>query len=234
MVSVMRLRRWLPAAATVVVTLGVCRVACADSLSPYVWFWPGVVSITPFYAFPASLLAALVERPFLAAGGIRRRALVVSLQANFVSALVGILMLPFGWPALYLAGPLWCAAAFGVSCWVEAAYVRRFSKAISWGWIVAANVISSALLMTIPPFTLGNRNRGLAWALAPFETSLIVSSLLASVAIFLASFAWRVPREEPLDSPDAHASASRESSREAEPLVVELAPSPGAIEEPRA
>jgi hypothetical protein len=192
----MKPARWLTGCATVAVVMGVCRVACANSISPYVWFWPGVVSIYLAYAFPASLLAAFVERPFLTAGGIDRRALVVSLRANFLSAVIGLLLFPIGEPALYAIGPLWCLMAFGISCIVEIVYVRRFSEEFRWGWAVGGNAASSFLLMIIPPFTLALKQSHpeLAWSLKPYEMSMVWWSLGLSVGVFLLSFAWPVPR----------------------------------------
>lgn len=192
----MKPARCLIGCATVAVVMCVCRVACANSISPYVWFWPGVVSIYFPYAFPASLLAAFVERPFLTAGGIDRRALVVSLRANFLSAVIGLLLFPIGEPTFYVIGPLWCFMAFGISCLVEIAYVSRFSEGFRWGWAVGGNAVSSLLLMVIPPFAfvLKQSHPELAWSLEPYEESMMWWTLGLSVAVFLLSFAWPVPR----------------------------------------
>lgn len=194
----MKAARWLAVCVTVAVVMGVCRVAHANSISPYVWFWPGVVSIYLPYAFPASLLAAFVERPFLTAGGIDRRSLVISLRANFLSAVIGLLLFPIGEPALYLTGPLWCLMAFGISCVVEIRYVRRFSEGFRWGWAIGGNTASSLLLMIIPPFTLVLKQSypALAWSLEPYEMSMVWGSLGLSIGVFLLSFACPVPRAE--------------------------------------
>ncbi|MHB1037468.1 MAG: hypothetical protein ACYC35_18825 [Pirellulales bacterium] len=181
----------------VVVAFGVCGVAHANSIAPYVWFWPGIVSITLVYAFPASVLAAFLERPFLTAAGLNRRALVLSLRANFVSAVVGILLVPVGYPALYAIGPLWCLAAFGVSCAVELAYLRRFFPRLAWGWVVGGNAVSSIVLMALPPITLAIKEHyaRLAWSLEPHETWLNCVCLVGSLALFLTSFACPVRRD---------------------------------------
>jgi hypothetical protein len=174
-------------------TLGVCRVARADSLSPYVWFWPGVVSITLVYAFPASLLAAMIERPFLTAAGLKRNTLVFSLRANLLSTIAGIMLIPIGYPAFYAIGPFWCLAAFGVSCVVEIVYLRRFShQRFTRGFIIAGNAVSSAVLMMIPTIAVAIKqgHPRLAWSLEPHQTWMTGSALAASVGVFLASFAW--------------------------------------------
>lgn len=190
--NTMIVNRWFTASAALAITLGVCRVAHANSLSPYVYFWPGIISITLVYAFPASLLAAFIERPFLTAAGIKRYPLVLSLRANFVSTIVGILLIPIGYPALYTIGPLWCLAAFGISCIVEISYFRRFShQSFTSGWAVGGNAVSSAVLMTLPPIaiTITHDYYRLAWSLEPHQTWMTLSALGVSVALFLASFA---------------------------------------------
>ena len=195
----MKPARWLTACATVAVVMGVCRVANANSISPYVWFWPGVVSIYLPYAFPASLLAAFVERPFLTAGGIDRRASGGLPASQLPDAVIGLLLFPIGEPALYVIGPLWCLMAFGISCVIEIVYVRRFSEGFRWGWAVGGNAASSFLLMIIPPFTFALKQSypELAWSLEPYEMSMMWWSLGLSVAVFLLSFAWPVPRGKP-------------------------------------
>ena len=222
----MTLRRWFTAFVTAGATLGMCRIAYANSISPYVWFWPGVVSITLIYAFPASLLAAFVERPFLTAGGIKHRPLVLSLRANFLSTLVGLLLIPIGWPALYTIGPLWCVVAFGVSCAVEVFYLRRFShQAFRWGWAVGANVVSSIILIMLPPvaLTIKQNYYRLAWSLEPHEMWLTWSSLAVSITAFVASFALPVRREAIEPSPDSDDMAAPTLDKvEAEDASVEI------------
>jgi hypothetical protein len=177
--------------------LGVCGVARADSISPYVFFWPGVISIMLVYAFPASVLAAFLERPFLTAAGINHRALILSLRANFLSAVVGILLIPVGFFAIFAfqIGLLWCLFSFAVSCTVEIAYLRRFPDRLAWGWVIAGNAFSSVVLMLLPPIAMVIKQNyyRLAWSLEPHETWLKWASLASSLALFLISFAWRVP-----------------------------------------
>jgi len=186
-------RRWLTVLTGLILVLGVCRVACANSLSPYIYFWPGVISISFVYAFPASLLAAFLERPFLTAAGIRRSALVFSLRANFLSTVVGILLVPIGQPALFTIGPLWSVVAFGVSCVVEIFYLRRYSgQRFTWGRVIGGNAVSSVVLMVLPPIGLiiGQAYMKWGWSFESHEGWLTWSAMAASVAVFLASFKW--------------------------------------------
>jgi hypothetical protein len=209
--------------------MGVCRIAHANSISPYIWFWPGVVSIYLPYAFPASLLAAFIERPFLTAGGIDRRALVISLRANFLSAVIGLLLFPIGEPALYVIGPLWCLMAFGISCIVEIVYVLRFSEEFRWGWAVGGNAASSFLLMIIPPLTLALKQGypKLAWSLKTYEMSMMWWALGLSVGVFLLSFVWPVPRgnlrssavESQSQQQESAAPAGRHAESTPEPVI---------------
>ena len=220
----MNSRRLLTTFATLALTLGVCRAAHANSLSPYVYFWPGIISITLVYAFPASLLAAFIERPFLTAAGITRRPLVLSLRANFVSTLAGILLIPIGYPALYTIGPLWCLAAFGVSCLVEISFLRRYShQSLATGWAVAGNAVSSAVLMILPPIAIAIRqnNYQLAWSLEPHEPWMALSSLCVSVAVFLAGFAIPVASKNEAVSSKADTSTSGDVESEREPIEME-------------
>jgi hypothetical protein len=201
--------RWFTAFAALAITLGFCSVAHANTIAPYVYFWPGIISVMLVYAFPASLLAAFIERPFLTAAGIKRRPLVLSLRANFVS-IVGILLIPIGLPALYTIGPFWCLVAFSVSCIVEIFYLRRFShQLVTWGWVVAGNVISSAALMTLPPiaFAIKQYNYQLASSIEPHQVWMTLSSIGVSVFLFLASFAMRVVAKPETVSIDSNVGA---------------------------
>ena len=189
-------------------------------------FWPGIISITLVYAFPASLLAAFIERPFLTAAGIKCRPLVLSLRVNFVSTIAGILLIPIGYPALYTIGPLWCLVAFGVSCVVEIFCLRRFShQSFTWGWAVAGNAVSSAVLMILPPIAIAIRqnNNQLAWSLEPHETWMGLSSLGVSLALFLASFAFPVAakNEAVSTNSDTRTSTSGDVESDGEPIEME-------------
>ena len=185
-------RLWLVASAGMVLVLSLAGNAWANSLSPYVWFWPGIITVGLGYAFPASLLAAFLERPFVTLAGIRQHSLVVSLRANFLSTLVGILLTPIGYPALYVIGPLWCLVAFAISCVIETCYLRRFRAELRVGWIVAGNAVSSGFLMAIPPiaFELGTHHYSLVLFLKPHQIWLEGTTSLASLVFFVMSFVF--------------------------------------------
>jgi fucose 4-O-acetylase-like acetyltransferase len=183
----MAVRRWFMSFLATSIVLGASGVAYADAISPYAFFWSGVGTINPILAFPASLLAAFVERPFLTAAGLEGRALVLSLRANFLSAIVGIVLIPVAIPALYVLGPFWYLAAFVTSVVVEGEYLRRFDARL--GLPVA--FVSSVLLLGIEPAaTVIDANYEAADQLmAPHGLWLTCVSLVVSLAVFLSSFA---------------------------------------------
>jgi hypothetical protein len=190
--------------------LGVCRLAQANTISPYVYYWPGIVSVMPVYAFPASLLAAFLERPFLTAAGVARRPLVLSLRANFFSTIVGVLFVPLADVLLYVIGPLWCVVAFGISisCVVEISYLRGFAQGDCRRWIlVAGNAASSGTLMVLSVVTasIGDAHRHWARSLESHHDWLMWCSLGASLAVFLGGLFWPVPRNLRFEPPQPEA-----------------------------
>jgi len=192
----MRIRRKLGLVAFVLAVLGICQIARADSISPYALFWPGLIFLNLPYAFPASLLAAFVERPFFSAAGITTRPLVLSLRANFLSLLAGLLLIPIGFPALYVIGPFWCLFAFTLSCFIEIRYVRRYVPSAKRWLIILANAASSLLLIFVPLLAefVKNAHPLWGWLLRPFEVSMFVAVSIASLVVFLLRFLWPVKR----------------------------------------
>jgi hypothetical protein len=190
----------------------------ADVIAPFVWFWPGIVSISFVYAFPASLLAAFVERPFLSLAGVNQRPLMLSLRANFVSAIVGILLSPIGNTVFYTYGILWCLIAFAISCLVEIYYLRFFFRVGVW-WIILGNAISSGLLMATPPIALvlEQNHHPMARALEPHETWMNITAVCVSLVVFLASF-----RQWPLESNKSTQEAGRRPQTEDRSTSAEL------------
>ena len=223
------LRRVLIGCSALAITLGVCRTACANSLSPYVYFWPGVIYIMLPYAFPASVLAAFLERPFLTAAGLEYRALVLSLRANFVSTIVGILLVPVGYPLLEMTGPLWCLVAFCISCFVEIFYLRRFShQQLTRGWVVIGNAISSVVLMILPPVALAIKqvHPELAWRIEPHEETLMWTTLGISLVVFIGSFMFPVVGQAVNNTVPVSTPSSTHPKKElaGTPVAVETSP----------
>jgi hypothetical protein len=221
--DIMTRKHWFTTFAALAVTLGVCRIASANMVSPYVYFWPGFISFSIAFAFPASVLAAFIERPFLTAAGVKRRTLVFSMRANFLSTIAGILIVPIGYHVFFAIGPIWSVMAVGASCFIEISYLRGFSRqSCTLGWAVAGNIVSSVVLIAIPHLAVEIRDnyRHLARALAEQEAWLGWAALGVSIALFLASFAWRVKIAP--TNPDIPASARPDE--DAENTQIDLEP----------
>ena len=86
----------LPVATLAVLTFAI--PAFANTIAPTAYFWPGVLPLTLGLALPATVLAAVLERPFVSRAGVTEHTLWYSLQANCVSPVLGFVMLPI---ALY-------------------------------------------------------------------------------------------------------------------------------------
>src|SRR5262249_41298362 len=81
--------------------LALTSTALANSIAPTAYFSPGVLPLMLGMALPASVLAAVLERPFVSRAGVQEYAFWYSLQANLVSLVIGYLTLPLGVYAIY-------------------------------------------------------------------------------------------------------------------------------------
>lgn len=95
----------------------------ADVITADMGFFPGCALFGPAFGLPLSVLAAVLERPFYTRAGIKRWAVWYSLQANFVSLLVGYLLIFVTVPAFYAIGLLWFPVAVSISIIVERSYL---------------------------------------------------------------------------------------------------------------
>jgi hypothetical protein len=122
----------------------------ANSIAPSAFFLPGILPMTMGLALPASVLAAVLERPFVSRAGVGRYALWYSLQANFLSLLIGYVTMPFAYAIIYVIGPLWCIIAISISILSEGWYYSgvgiKTPGKLRWGWIVGGNVFSQRLV----------------------------------------------------------------------------------------
>lgn len=189
----MRYRRTLPVALAAGFLLGSAAPAAANAIAPSAFFWPGVLPLTWGMAVTASILAALLERPFLAGSGLKHP-LCDALQANFLSLIVGFLTLPIGVGLLYLIGPLWSLMAMGMSILIEGAYLRRLAKEdggnLLWSSITWANALSSfvLILISLVAIEIADANRTWPWQVRPHVDWLYWSSTIVSLAVFAGSF----------------------------------------------
>lgn len=130
----------------------------ANTISPTLVTIPGFGLLALHVAFTLSVLAAFIERPFVSRAGVSRFALCASLQANFITTLVGLLCTPvailvLAYPALLL---LWWPAAVWLSYRVECWWYRRSDPAVTlnrlpvlWGNL-ASNLVFFVLLAVTP------------------------------------------------------------------------------------
>jgi hypothetical protein len=164
-----------------------------DSIAPTAYFWPGVLPLSFGLALPASVLAAVLERPFVAWAGLRQCTIWYSLQANFISLLVGYITLPVGIYAIYTIGPAWPLIAMSMSVLVEGGYYQwRVLKGtrLRWSSIIAGNVFSSLVLLLLPYLAraIHEAEPSLVWRLGPYEDMLFWGSVIGSVFVFAISF----------------------------------------------
>lgn len=178
--------------------------AAANSMAPYAYFWPGVLPIAGGLAFPASVLAAVIERPFLTWAGIQRGALAYSLQANFLSLLIGMVTSTFGMVFLYALGPLWWPVPIAVSVLSEGWYLRwKTGRRLLWLPIVYGNLLSSLLLLLLPVTVMDIHPLwpSLYWDyLVLYHEPLFWWTFAASLAVFLLSFLWPIRKTPEQDS----------------------------------
>jgi hypothetical protein len=183
-------------------SLCVCGVAHANSLAPFAWFWPGVLHVSIVYSFPATVLAALIERDFVRLPGERRGSLVLSLRANLISTIVGILLIPVAMYLLYT--PILPPAAFAISCWVEIAYLKRFvDPGYSARRLVLGNAISAGTLIVIPIIAEVVKELRPVWPWLMQDYWIETLSVACAVSAVILVAAWFVPapRREEASSP---------------------------------
>lgn len=177
-----------------ILLLTLASPAYANAIAPTAYFWPGVLPLMGGMALPASVLAAVLERPFVSHAGVREYAFWYSLQANLISLAIGYATLPVGVDAIFSIGPLWSLIAVAMSIGSEGWYYQwravQAPERLRWRWIVAGNVFSSIVLLLLPPMTLAIKEAqpDLEWTLAPYQNALFWGSVIASVTLFLGSF----------------------------------------------
>ncbi|MCX7699682.1 MAG: hypothetical protein N2039_02270, partial [Gemmataceae bacterium] len=141
-----------------------------------------------------------------------------SLRANAISLCVGYLTMPIGAVAIYTIGPLWSGVAIFLSVLTEGWYLSYWvEQPFRWRPVVVGNLISSAVLMSLPYLALDIKlaRPEWAWQLDPYQDDLWWGSVVGSALLFVVSFAPLRTRDTPsLASPaiDAVGSVS-ESSR---------------------
>jgi hypothetical protein len=187
----------------------------ADVLTADMGLIPGLAFAGPAMGLPLSVLAAFVERPFYTLAGIEHKTIWYSLQANFLSLVIGIVILLVVGPILIFTplgmildppsidwelfgvslDPLglgWALFAIAASTFIEGRFLsRRHPHAKGfWLWTAIGNVTSAAGCIALLVLILGLRKHFPDWgeAVKPYELTLNLTALGGSGALFLLAF----------------------------------------------
>ncbi len=136
----------------------------ANALTSGSYFWPNYALLMPAIPLVATVLAAVLERPFVVRAGVREHALSYALRANFLSLAAGYLLLPLGFDRIARAGLPWLLVDLGVSVVCEGWYYQRRAlrgtAELRWGWVVLGNAVSTTVLLLVPPPVMWARRHG--------------------------------------------------------------------------
>jgi hypothetical protein len=179
---------------------------------------PGLAIFGPAFGLPLSVLAGFLERPFVSRAGVTSHALWYSLQANFVSLMVGYLATFVVIPVL-MSGQghafiiAWPFVATSLSIIVERNYLRLRSPShcARWGWIIAGNLFTAAVCIAVLVVVEWARNNYPyePYRLRPYEHSMTIVAVLGSALVFVMSFfATRESRGE--DEPHSTSNECKE------------------------
>jgi hypothetical protein len=153
--------------------------ASANSITPTVLLFHAVFTFEFMLglALPMSVLAAVIERPFVSWAGVREHTLWYSLQANCLSMAVGYALFPvcanqkMDLATRYdVLGLLWPLFAAGLSIVLEVCYYQwilmlRNAGYVKFGWIIVGNILSNGVVLLLPYAVLNGTDPRL-WARA--------------------------------------------------------------------
>ena len=177
-------------------------VLLANSIAADAGLIPGLAIFGPAMGLPLSVLAAFIERPFVTRAGFERNAIWFSLQANFVSLLIGYVATMFVIPLVMRPGGgmvvlAWPFLAVGISIATERLYLtKRLGHGIvPWTPIAWGNIISalSCIAVMLVAATLRDAAPQLSADLREHETAMNVGVAIASLLLLVGSFAAQAP-----------------------------------------
>lgn len=174
----------------------------ANTLAPWLPFTPGFSAFAFELMIPMTVLAAMIERPFLSEAGLRKDVLWRSIRANSVSSLLGIITIMPATILAYSIGPLITPIAVAASVYVERACLIRSGpiddRHVGTGMLVMGNVVSSVVLWLIPfiVFDLQDAVPDVRVTLAPYETWLRWMTVCACGVLIGWAFARPLIRRE--------------------------------------
>lgn len=144
------------------------------------------------------VLAAFLERPFISWSGVSNRALPLSIQANFLSALVigitGFFILGAAWGSGDALMFFWMFAAVGIAVmieymWLARPWSRRRRK-IAWGYLLIGNLFSAGLIFALPVLREifgSNSYSHLRW-IQPLRGMIALITLAVCAMVYLMAF----------------------------------------------
>jgi len=161
----------------------------ANAITADMGMIPGFALVGPAMGFPLSVLAAFLERPAYTRAGVSHSTIWYSLQANFVSLILGYLGTFLLLPIAMYSGP-----DLALLCPIVA--VAKSSH-LNWVWIAIANVFSAGACIVIVVVSRYIRNNYEYFALQfdPVHDVLQVMVGFGSCVLFVISFL--VPRIRP-------------------------------------
>ena len=171
-------------------------IVFANSIAADMGLIPGLAIFGPALGLPLSVLAAFLERPFLCRAGVTTNTLWYSLQANFVSLLVGyvatMVVIPFVMSPIVAFAMLWPFVALAISVATEWKYIqfRNPSRRFPWEPFAAGNVFSAAVCIAILFLVQWLRSQlpHVAISIRAHEDAMTMTVAVASMGLFLASF----------------------------------------------
>jgi hypothetical protein len=181
-------------------------VLLANSIAADAGLIPGLAIFGPAMGLPLSVLAAFIERPFVTRSGFERNAIWFSLQANFVSLLIGyiatMIVIPLVMsPSGGLIGLIWPFLAVGVSIATERFYLtmRLRHGSVPWAPLTWGNIISALTCIAVMVFAAVLRDAAphLSADLREHETAMNVGVVIASLLLLVGSFAAQSPQHGP-------------------------------------
>lgn len=178
----------------------------ANSIAADAGLIPGLAIFGPAMGLPLSVLAAFLERPFVSRSGFERNAIWFSLQANFVSLLIGyfatMIVIPLVMsPSGGLVGLVWPFLAIGISISTERLYLamRLRHGVVPWAPMIWGNIISALTCIAVMVITATLRDAAprLSANLRELETAMTAGVAIASLLLLVGSFAATTPQHGP-------------------------------------
>jgi hypothetical protein len=175
-------------------------VLLANSIAADAGLIPGFAIFGPALGLPLSVFAAFLERPFVTRVGFQSSAIWFSLQANFVSLLVGyvatLCVVPFMMHTNVNFGYVWPLVAIVISTLTERGYLEmRLKKAVPFLPIAIGNLISAAACIAVLALAVHLRVLvpELRVTLGDYEMPMNIAVAAASLILLLGSFAAKNP-----------------------------------------